>query len=447
MRARFLHAADIHLGYEQYNLTARANDFARAYMAMVEYAVGEAVDFVLVAGDLFHRASADAWMLKQATQGLTTLRDAGIPVIAIEGNHDVQHARKQLSWLEYLCDQELLCLLNVRVAENGLKQLVPWDPETRRGSWIDVAEVRVYGMKYYGAATARVVEEVADQVEPRAFTIMMLHAGMQGQVPNLHGGLTLSQLAPLRPAVDYLALGHVHQRLKDLDGWINNPGSTETNSMEELDWPHGFFRVEVDTDDPVKHTVHTVETPTLRPFRRISVNAEPAVTVEELVALVEERVAARRSIPEKAVIELHLGGVVPFKRRDVPVEQLTAPIKLAFDPLVVRVRNNLVPPGLVTVRHGERLKRADLEREIVERLVYQDGAYRDRAAAWTRLILDVKNMAVDKDLVDSIADHVERGLDRLDQEQDGAAPEMLEEEPAEAMGGEPPCMAHLFEDY
>ena len=38
MRFRFIHAADIHLGYEQYNLTARANDFARAYLAMIDYA-------------------------------------------------------------------------------------------------------------------------------------------------------------------------------------------------------------------------------------------------------------------------------------------------------------------------------------------------------------------------------------------------------------------------
>jgi DNA repair exonuclease SbcCD nuclease subunit len=107
MRFRFIHAADIHLGYEQYNLPARADDFARAHFGMVEHAVSVGADFVLIAGDLFHRANADAWTLKQATHGLNLLRQAKIPVVAIEGNHDAQHYRKNLSWLEYLCDQDL----------------------------------------------------------------------------------------------------------------------------------------------------------------------------------------------------------------------------------------------------------------------------------------------------------------------------------------------------
>ena len=86
MQFRFIHAADIHLGHEQYGLAKRSDDFARAYLEMVHYAADNRVDFVLIAGDLFHHARADAWTLKQAIAGLSILREAGIPVLVVEGN-------------------------------------------------------------------------------------------------------------------------------------------------------------------------------------------------------------------------------------------------------------------------------------------------------------------------------------------------------------------------
>ncbi|GAC1327596.1 MAG: DNA repair exonuclease [Chloroflexota bacterium] len=433
MKCRFIHAADIHLGYEQYNLVQRANDFARAYIAMIDHAVNARVDFVILAGDLFHRASADAWMLKQATHGLERLRDAGIPVVAVEGNHDVQHARKNLSWLEFLCDQELLTLLNVRTAPNGYKDLPAFDTHERRGAYVDIAGARIYGLKYVGAATGRILDEVRDLVEegPNGYTILILHNGMDGQVPHMHGGLTTGQVAPFHPPVDYLALGHVHKRL--MEEWIFNPGSLETNSFDEMDWPHGFFDVQVDTSLPGKHRVTEVATPDLRPFHRISVTVDDNATLDDYVAQAREKIDAARGMREAAVIELHLGGVAFFRRQDVPVDALAADVQVRFNPLAVRVRNNIVPPGLVTLRHHERSSRAEIERQVVEHLVYQNTEYRDRAAHWARLILDIKNMAADKDTPASIADHVRAAMGGMatpeDQEEQPGAPPTQDEQP------------------
>jgi DNA repair exonuclease SbcCD nuclease subunit len=432
MRFRFIHAADIHLGYEQYNLPARADDFARAHFGMVEHAVSVGADFVLIAGDLFHRANADAWTLKQATHGLNLLRQAKIPVVAIEGNHDAQHYRKNLSWLEYLCDQDLLYLLNVQTT-NGIRSLVPFDLETRRGSWIDLAGARIYGIKYYGAMSARVLEELYEELEPGpgGYTILMLHAGLEGQVPHLHGGLTHAQIAPLHKTIDYLALGHIHKRLLVEYDWVFNPGSTETNSMEELDWPHGFFDVEVDTEANPIHQVTVVETPNLRPFRRISVGAEESASLDDFVARVEEHVSTQQSIPEKAVVELYLAGVAQFRRQDVPVERLKAAVELRFAPLIVRVRNNLVPPGVVSVRSHEGMTRLELERQVIEQLVYQQGEYRDSAAAWARLIVEVKNMAAEKDLPASIVDRVRLTLSKMAAPGEAHSPDAVPAAPAE----------------
>lgn len=450
MKFRFIHAADIHLGYAQYNLVERENDFAKAYLAVIEHAIDVRADFVLIAGDLFHRANADAVMLYQARAGLQRLRRTGIPVIAVEGNHDAQHARTHLSWMEYLADsEELLTLLNVTTAANGLRQLAPWEPDSGRGSYVDVAGARIYGMKYYGALTARFLAEVADQVEPGpdGYTLFMMHTGMEGQVPHMHGGLTANDLAPIRDTVDYVALGHVHKRLQ-LDNWVFNPGSTETNSMDEIEWPHGFFDVRVDTDVRPKHVVTAIETPTLRPFRRITVTTDETDTLSEFVARVEERIDRRRDIPPEAVVELSLGGTASFKRQDVPIDVLTAAVELRFQPLTVRVRNTVVPPGEVTVRHGERMQRSELERQIIEHMVYQQGEYRDQAAAWTRLALDIKNMAVEKSLPADIVDHIQQTLDRLNLPADEDVPEAAARFPEEDTdrASQEPALFSLFEE-
>ena len=39
MRATFLHMADCHLGYRQYNSRARQNDFTRAYLEIIDVAI------------------------------------------------------------------------------------------------------------------------------------------------------------------------------------------------------------------------------------------------------------------------------------------------------------------------------------------------------------------------------------------------------------------------
>ena len=69
MNIRFLHCADIHLGYLQYNEKERFNDFGRALMAVVDKAVGKQtgfdpqitgkVDFVILAGDHIYKMDYD----------------------------------------------------------------------------------------------------------------------------------------------------------------------------------------------------------------------------------------------------------------------------------------------------------------------------------------------------------------------------------------------------
>src|SRR2546423_6007414 len=142
MRASFIHIADTPLGYEQYGVRERFNDFSRAFWDIMAEAAHRPVDFVVIAGDLFNKRAIDAQTLIHAIEGLKKLKDKGIPVIAIEGNHDRSYYRDGISWLQFLGYQGYLSLL-APVMQDGAPLLQPWRTETMQGAYIDLVGGRL----------------------------------------------------------------------------------------------------------------------------------------------------------------------------------------------------------------------------------------------------------------------------------------------------------------
>ena len=156
MKASIMHIADTHLGYEQYGVRERFNDFSRAFWDIIDDALYREVDFLVIAGDLFHKRAIDAMTLIHAIEGLKKLKAKSIPVIAIEGNHDRSYYRDGVSWLQFLCHQEYLKLLSPRMRD-GAPVIAPWEQSTMAGSHVDVLDgkVRVYGLPWQGASPVR----------------------------------------------------------------------------------------------------------------------------------------------------------------------------------------------------------------------------------------------------------------------------------------------------
>src|SRR5437588_8804568 len=84
---RLLHTGDWHVG-RTIRGRSRTEEFADALREVVGIARQENVDALLLAGDLYdHRSpapEADALVF----EALVRLHEAGIPVVAIPGNHD-----------------------------------------------------------------------------------------------------------------------------------------------------------------------------------------------------------------------------------------------------------------------------------------------------------------------------------------------------------------------
>ena len=129
---KFLHLSDIHLGFPQYQLPERTKDFGRAWASVLtKHAIAEKVDFVLLCGDFFHKRNADPIALNHAVAGLNALRDNGIPIVAIEGNHDQTiDNESQYSWIRSLREWGLIKLLEPE-AENGKVIYQAWDEEKK----------------------------------------------------------------------------------------------------------------------------------------------------------------------------------------------------------------------------------------------------------------------------------------------------------------------------
>src|SRR5260370_5346983 len=188
MRASFIHVVDTHLGYEQYGVRERFNDFSRAFWDIMQDAVNREVDFVIIAGDLFNKRAIDALTLIHAIEGLKKLKEKGIPVIAIEGNHDRSYYRDGISWLQFLCHQEYLMLLAPKMRD-GAPLLALWDQRTMLESHVDLlgGRLRIYAMPCQGAATARSIEGRAQALQ--AAQAAAVYTGLEHRLLGMHTGV------------------------------------------------------------------------------------------------------------------------------------------------------------------------------------------------------------------------------------------------------------------
>ena len=100
MSFTFVHAADIHLdsplrGLERYeSAPAERMRLAtrEAFENLVQYCLTEKVDFLLLVGDLYDGDWRDYNTGHFFLRQMALLRDAGIPVFIVWGNHDAENA-------------------------------------------------------------------------------------------------------------------------------------------------------------------------------------------------------------------------------------------------------------------------------------------------------------------------------------------------------------------
>jgi DNA repair exonuclease SbcCD nuclease subunit len=218
---KFIHCADIHLdsplrGLERYEgapIAELRGATRRALENLIQLAIDEPVAFLLIAGDIYDGDWRDyntgLFFLRQ----MNRLRDAGVPVFLIRGNHDaISQITKELT-------------LPDNVSEFS----------TRKASTITLNDlgVAIHGQSFSSRSVTEDLSANYPLPLPGLINIGLLHTSADGREG--HEDYAPCTLTGLRSRhYDYWALGHVHEReIMSQDPWVVFPGNIQGRHARE----------------------------------------------------------------------------------------------------------------------------------------------------------------------------------------------------------------------
>jgi len=298
--AKFLHAADLHLGAPLESLGESIDSASfervkslvnRAFDRLVDVAIEEGVDFVVLAGDVYDTADRDPGARRRLLLGLRRLTENNIKVFMVHGNHDP---------------------LTRDIKNMVLPEGVVVFPAGKLGSEIvtmrNGVEVTVAGVSY-------AKKEETDNLVPlfaglTGSTIVgVLHTNVGGD-NSVHKNYAPSTASELQSSpVHYWALGHIHKRSVNSigSGWWAYPGNLQGRSVKSSECgPKGVLIVEVDDDGRVLEP-RFVDCSMVR-FERLSVPVDSIEEITQLNDVVNEAlagvVAAASGVPVLVRLEL-----------------------------------------------------------------------------------------------------------------------------------------------
>ena len=218
---RFIHAADPHLDSPLQGLEAHEGApvavlrgaTRRAFENLVNLAIEESVDFVVIAGDLYDGAWKDYSTGLFFRAQMVRLQSKGTPVYLIAGNHDAAS----------VITKKLSLPGNVHVFS------------TRTTESLEVAghPVTIHGRGFPNRAVPENLASEYPTAVPNRFNLGLLHTSLTGR-PG-HDTYAPCSVAELREkGYGYWALGHIHQpEVINKDPWIVFAGNCQGRHIKE----------------------------------------------------------------------------------------------------------------------------------------------------------------------------------------------------------------------
>jgi exonuclease SbcD len=218
---KFVHCADLHLDSPLRGLSAKPDApvdeirsaTRRALLNLVDLCIEESVNFVVIAGDVYDGDWQDYSTGLFFNSCMVKLRDHGIPVFLIRGNHDAaSNITRRLvlpdNVVEFPVDRpstHIIDELNVALHGQGYKQRDVWD---------------------------NLAASYPDPV-PGCFNIGLLHTSAEGQEGHeRYAPCRIEEL--VQKGYDYWALGHIHKRqVLHENPYIVFPGNIQGRHIRE----------------------------------------------------------------------------------------------------------------------------------------------------------------------------------------------------------------------
>jgi len=249
----FVHASDLHLGYSQYGLEARRQDFDNAFKELVDKTIELKPDFMIIAGDLFHQPRPSNVTLENTIRSFKRLKDAGIPVLTVDGSHDSAPNTITGTILYPLDSAGLIYHL----------------PRHQGACWRKQDCCYVYGIPNFHSrhktqdALPKFMAEKPPTPNEHLANIFVFHGAvdLQGVKPPYIEAELSPEMLP--SGFCYYAAGHVHERFlgKFKDGYLAYSGCTETAGYDEAKYRKGFNYVQVDEKSEIKPEFFELSSP------------------------------------------------------------------------------------------------------------------------------------------------------------------------------------------
>ena len=282
--------SDSHVSYLLYaNRPDIKKDTYRAVISVAEYIAADKnnTEAVVFCGDNFDSKSPCPSDLTAMQKAVSIMRDSGIRVLGIEGNHDKVAARKALGDVDDLSDEEILEMDDIEDGDRWIHQL---DVEhiNRRPIKLDCGLI-MFGFDYIqGKSMFEFLENIPE------CDILVMHQPFFHISPFESNAIELSGLPDQIGKL--VVAGHVHWRdCRCISPWklFVSPGSTHSKKFKD---PVGsFVSYDVETEE-VKH----IDTPVHRCMKYVEVFSES----DYIAAENEVKEVLSRKYDEKPLIKI-----------------------------------------------------------------------------------------------------------------------------------------------
>ncbi len=314
---KFAHLADCHL--DSWREPELKKVSLNAFIEALDICKDEKVDFILIAGDLFHSGTPDIDILKSAVGKFKEIKDSGVEIYIIPGSHDFSYSEKTM--LKVIEAAGLF--INVSRGEVGKdgKIKLRFTTDKKTGAKITGLLGRAGSLErnYYENLDLESAEK-----EP-GFKIFMFHSAIEEYKPEFLKNIESLPLSLLPKKFSYYAGGHVHERYeKDELGYgkIAYPGALYPVKFDELEkYKSGGFYI-LEKNSTLKSKFIKIE-----PHKVVAVTLNlEALTPEKS----EEKImdALKKEVLTDAIVLLRLKGTLSSgKPTDIDMNQIAEYVK------------------------------------------------------------------------------------------------------------------------
>ncbi len=302
MTIQILHTADNHLdpvakwfGSKQYE---RKKDFLSNFEKIVEYAVENRPDVILISGDLFDKRIPRNPPHSKLVRFFKTLHDKGIQIFLISGHHDTARSR-------YIGSSPI----SISEATEFVTFFSGFDRAESKTIKIDNCSICISGFSSNPFLSHDITVDPLASIHLATegdINIALAHHDIEG-FHSTYPGSPMIRLTSVPESINYLAMGHVHRHEWRLRGntMICYPGSTEKVSFHEEDHEKGFVWMELGTEGPDKPEFVKLET---RPMETLDILAPGRGDLTEYLTQEIEKKANLQKI-----LRVQVRGEIPLK--------------------------------------------------------------------------------------------------------------------------------------